>query len=431
MEKKIKKHDQANYEIQLTITAAEQDAAKATMLKHFQKDFEMAGFRKGAAPLEIVEQNTKPEYLTMGIYEHLINQGLQAIVKENEKLRFIGEPYDLKQEQKDGNTTMTMFLDVFPEVEILNSDWEKEKLAHIHPVIEEEEIDQAVMNIKKNFAEYKDVEEITLDSISKIAMEFIDTDGKSLETGHNYVGEQEFAEGDFYQKTFLNKKRGESREISYKEKDLPAVYHYKKTEWTPKHIKLTVQDCKKVVLPELTEAMMLQLFGKESTVKNEAQLRDFIRDTLAQQKFEADLVKSIEDLLQKVKTESMQVLVPRTLIEEEFSTRMKSLQERFGGQEKLTTYFQQMGDEKGKAFLDDIKRAAKESLEKFFILQKMVEALKIDINWEKPETLEVERKLYEKLGEDHEHGHHHDHDHHEHHEEKAEKKTPAKKKSSK
>lgn len=87
-----------------------------------------------------------------------------------------------------------------------------------------------------------------------------------------------------------------------------------------------------------------------------------------------------------------------------------------------------MGDEKGKAFLDDIKRAAKESLEKFFILQKMVEALKIDINREKPETLEVERKLYEKLEEGHEHGHHHDHDHHTHHEEKAEKKTPAKKK---
>jgi FKBP-type peptidyl-prolyl cis-trans isomerase (trigger factor) len=324
---------------------------------------------------------------------------------------------------------MTMYLDIFPEVEILNTDWEKEKLAHIHPMIGEEEIDQAVMNIKKNFAEYKDVEEVTLDSISKIAMEFIDADGKVLETGHNYVGEQEFAEGDFYHKTFLNKKRGESRELPYKEKDLPAVYHYKKTEGTPKHIKLTVQDCKKVVLPELTEAMMLQLFGKESTVKNEAQLRDFIRDTLAQQKFEADLVKSIEDLLQKVKTQSMQVVVPRTLIEEEFSTRMKSLQERFGGQEKLTGYFQQMGDEKGKAFLDDIKRAAKESLEKFFILQKMVEALKIDINREKPEALEVERKLYEKLGEDHDHGHHHDHDHHTHHEEeKAEKKAPAKKK---
>jgi len=189
-----------------------------------------------------------------------------------------------------------------------------------------------------------------------------------------------------------------------------------------------VQDCKKVVLPELTEAMMLQLFGKESTVKNEEQLREFIRDTLAQQKFETDLIKSIEDLLQKVKTQSMQVIIPRTLIEEEFATRMKSLQERFGGQEKLTSYFQQMGDEKGKAFLDDIKKAAKESLEKFFILQKMVEALKIDINWEKPGALEVETKLYEKLGESHEHGHHHDHGHHTHHEEKAEKQSPAKKK---
>ncbi|MEI7562362.1 MAG: trigger factor [bacterium] len=230
MEKKIKKHNQANYEIQLIISSAEQDAAKETMLKHFQKDFEMAGFRKGAAPLDIVEKNTKPEYLTMGIYEHLINQGLQSIVKENETIRFIGEPYDLKQEQKDGNTTMTMFLDIFPEVEILNTDREKEKLAHIHPTISEEEIDQAVMNIKKNFAEYKDTDEITGESISKVSMDFLDAEGKVLETGHNYVGEQEFAEGDFYQKTFLHKKRNESREIPYKEKDLPAVYHYKKAE---------------------------------------------------------------------------------------------------------------------------------------------------------------------------------------------------------
>ena len=101
MEKKIKKGDQANYEIQLIISSEEEKEAKDVMLKHFQKDFEMAGFRKGFAPLDVVEQNTKPEYLAMGIYEHLINQGLQSIVKDNETIRFIGEPYDLKQEQKD------------------------------------------------------------------------------------------------------------------------------------------------------------------------------------------------------------------------------------------------------------------------------------------------------------------------------------------
>ena len=194
-----------------------------------------------------------------------------------------------------------------------------------------------------------------------------------------------------------------------------------------------MQDCKKVVLPELTEAMLLQLFGKDSTVKTEEELKTFIHDTLAQQKFEADLIKSIEELLQTVKTQSMSVTIPKTLVDEEFATRMKSLQERFGGEEKLTQYFKQIGEEKGKAFLDDIKKAAKESLEKFFILQKMVQALNIDINREKPEHLEVEHKLYEKLGQDHEHGHQHEHHHeHAHHEDTPkEKKAPAKKKSTK
>ena len=46
MEKKFKKGTEANYEIELTITAADQKEAKDLMLKHFQKDFEMAGFRK-------------------------------------------------------------------------------------------------------------------------------------------------------------------------------------------------------------------------------------------------------------------------------------------------------------------------------------------------------------------------------------------------
>ena len=46
MEKKFKKGPHANYEIEITISQAEQEEAKATILKHFQKDFEMAGFRK-------------------------------------------------------------------------------------------------------------------------------------------------------------------------------------------------------------------------------------------------------------------------------------------------------------------------------------------------------------------------------------------------
>ena len=143
----------------------------------------------------------------MGIYEHLINKGLQEILKENENMRFIGEPYDLKQEQKDGKTHITLKLDIFPEVEVLNNDREKEQLPEIKSEATPEEMDNAIISLKRNYADYQDTDVITLDTISKIEIEFMDKEGKSLEKAHNYVGEQEFAEGEFYKKEFLNKKK--------------------------------------------------------------------------------------------------------------------------------------------------------------------------------------------------------------------------------
>jgi trigger factor len=429
MEKKFKKADHANYDIELSFTSAEQDEAKSTMLKHFQKDFEMPGFRKGNAPMDVVEKNTKPEYLSAGIYEHLINKGLQELIKEEPSLRLIGEPYEFKQTVNGDVTTVTFKLDIFPDVEILNKDREKETIRHIHPEAGAEEVENAITSLKKNYADYQDADSVALDTITKVAMEFLDAEGKSIDKGHNYVGEQEFAEDPFYAKTFVGKTKGEEFEIPYKEKELPAVYHNKKADTKAHSIKITIQDIKKIVLPALDEANIQKFFGQETEVKTEAQLRDFIERNIIQQKFETELVQEIEKLLQTVKAKSMKVAIPKTLVDEEFATRMKSLQERFGGAEKIQEYFKKIGEEEGKKFIDDIKKAAEDSLEKFFILQKIVEGLGLDINWEKPGHLEIELKLYEKLGKGHEHHEHANHEHHEHHEEekKPAKKAPAKK----
>jgi uncharacterized protein YaaW (UPF0174 family) len=68
-----------------------------------------------------------------------------------------------------------------------------------------------------------------------------------------------------------------------------------------------------------------------------------------------------------------------------------------GGKEKVEEYFKQLWEEKKKAFIDDIRKSATDSLEKYFILQKVCEELKLKINREKPSNLEIEIKLYEKL----------------------------------
>lgn len=159
-----------------------------------------------------------------------------------------------------------------------------------------------------------------------------------------------------------------------------------------------MQDIKKVVYPEFDTPMIEKLFGKDAEVKTEKQLMDFIEKSLAEQKQETLLVKAVEDYIQAVKKESMEVTIPHTMTNEEYKVRVENLHQRFGGsKEKVKQFFDQMGEEKSKAFLEDIRKAAAESLEKFFILKQVCDSLTLDINREKPGKLEIEEKLYAKF----------------------------------
>jgi hypothetical protein len=78
-------------------------------------------------------------------------------------------------------------------------------------------------------------------------------------------------------------------------------------------------------------------------------------------------------------------------------SRMQNLEKRLGGKEKMDEYFKNMWEEKAKTFFEDITQAAEESLEKFFILQKFTELLKLDVDWNKTEHFAIEQKIYDAL----------------------------------
>ena len=288
-------------------------------------------------------------------------------------------------------------MDIFPEVEIVNTDREKQSVTPIDNTATKEEIEGTLMNIRKQYADYQDTDSIQLDTISKIALEYVDKEGKVIHTGHTYVGEQEFTEDPFFPKTFLNKKKEETIELDHDEKKLPAVLHNKKGDTKAERIKLTVKDIKKIVLPEMTVEMLKKLFGDDTKLQNQEDLIAYIKESIEHQKYDQELIKKIEEVLQKLRNNSMKVIIPQTLVNEELKTRMKSLEERLGGKEKMDTYFKNMGDEKSKAFFEDIAKAAEESLEKFFILQKFTQLLNLDVDRNTTAHFAVEQKIYDKL----------------------------------
>ncbi|HBB03707.1 TPA: hypothetical protein DCZ39_02255 [Patescibacteria group bacterium] len=122
-----------------------------------------------------------------------------------------------------------------------------------------------------------------------------------------------------------------------------------------------------------------------------------IKESIEHQKYDQELIKKIEEVLQNLRNKSMKVMIPQTLINEELKTRIQSLEKKLGGKEKMNEYFKKMGDEKAKAFFEDITKAAEESLEKFFILQKFTQLLKLDIDRNHAEHMAVEQKIYDRL----------------------------------
>lgn len=397
MQKKVTKGNGAFYDIELTLTADDYAKGKEKALKEFQKDLSLPGFRKGFVPMHLVEEQVKPEYVSLSVYEHLINKGLQEVVWENKTIKFVWEPYDMKQDKKGEETVVSLKLDIFPEVEVKNGDWTSLSMKSISPKATKEEIDEAMTRLKKNYADYKDTDVISRNSISKVSMSFLDKDGKEVDKWILYVWEQEFDEFPFFVDTFVGKKKWEEFSIEYKEKDLPPTVQSKKPEAKSVKVSFNLIDIKDVVLPEINEETLTKLFGKDSEVKNESDLLKYIDDSISAQKFDTELIKEVEDFLNIIREKHMEVAIPQTLLNQEVRVRLENLEKRFWGKEKMEEYFKQMGEEKAKTFVDDISAAAKESLEKFFILQKVADELKLDINREKPVDLEIEKKLYDKL----------------------------------
>jgi len=79
----LKKQDNKVFTLTVEIKVADIKAEYQEHLKKFQAEYETKGFRKGKAPLEVVEQNINPEKLFEEVASHLISHAYGHKIEEN------------------------------------------------------------------------------------------------------------------------------------------------------------------------------------------------------------------------------------------------------------------------------------------------------------------------------------------------------------
>lgn len=389
----------ASYVITVELSQHDQDTLHQKTLQSLQWEVKVQGFRPGHVPLHMVEKQIQPEYLKMAFMEEAINASIKDVIKNHEDKKFIWQPYDLSDEKKGDILVLTYKLDTYPEVEVKNDGWKKLAVSPVDTAVTQEETNQALTNLTKQYADYIDAESIWEKTLVKAKYFMSDKDWNELHKGTAFFGEEEFKESSLLWKAVQGKKKDDVVEIEYKEKELPhAVHYHPHGDETAKKIKtltMTIGDIKETITPDFNDIATLEKLFQSPDIKSKDDLVKKVQSVLVEQKEEQGLQQSIEAMLVDAK-DSLIVNIPETIIREEMGARIKNLGDRMGGEEWLKQYFAKIGEQKTNEMYDEIKKSAWESLEKFFILRKLVELLEItDINWEN--GLDAEKKIYAKL----------------------------------
>lgn len=395
MDYKLTKWQNSNYEVELTVLNEEFASFKDVVLKNFQKDMKVDGFRPWKVPLDMVEKSVKPEYLNVGIYEEAIHNWIDKILQENTDLKLIWQIYDLNHSSKEDRAVITFKIDEYPEVAVLNDNWKSLSMNKIDDTASDEEIEKTLLNLQKQYATYEDTDCVNNNCVFKIKMDYKDWEWNVIDSWKIMLWEEELQEHKDLITMFFGKKVWDKLEDNYDAKSLPLVLQSLKKDLNPAKVEFEILDIKEVKLPEMDSENIKKLFNNDN-IDSLEQLKEKIAELIVSQKKESLIMQWIDELLESAKS-SLQVSVPMTIVKDEIDSRIKSLQERFWWEAAFNAYLNKAWEESKNQMIEELTSAAKTSLEKFFIFRKYIELLWLEkeIDWNVPMSAEL--KVYEKI----------------------------------
>ena len=390
MEKEIIQWWQSNIEVKLTITPDEFQKLEEKAIRELWKDVDVPGYRPGKAPIEDIKKRINAEYLQWAIYEQAINDALKEAVKE---YQLIWEIYDINNEKKWDNIVITFKVDKYPVVEVKNENYKSVEPALPDETVNEEDVEKAVKWLQTQFAEYKDVEKVdTEKTYTKLELDYLNDKWEKVGDGKVFLAKEDYAEFPMLKESFDGKKVWDSVEFDYSDK-LPTLLQYfkkDKDELKIAKVKATITEIKESHLPEVNLDNIEKWFGKKYGKLEE--FYDEIKNTLQIEKRKIELNKFVEDLVKKI-NDSFELVIPKTLVDQEIKQRIETLTQRYGGKDNFEKMLKSMKPEEVKKFYEDLTATAKESIRNFLILMKYAELNKLIDQIDFKKDLDLEEKL--------------------------------------
>ena len=382
---KLEKTENAN-EVKLEITIEAEKFENAMKKVYFQnaKYFNIPGFRKGKAPMNIVEKYYGAQIFYEDAFNEVATEAYDEALAEN-KIEAVSRPeVDIIQMEKGKDVIFTAVVQTKPEVEL--GKYKGVEITKVEYTVEDKDVEHELGHMQEHNSRLVTVEDRALEKgdISTIDFEGF-VDGVAFEGGKAEGHELEIGSGSFipgFEDQLVGMKIDEEKDINVK---FPEEYFSKELAGKDAVFKVKLHSIKKKELPELDDE-----FAKDvSEIDTLAELKASIKEKL--EKSNAQRAKyETEEAAMKAVCEDAKLHIPTGMIELEVDNMMKDFEQRLSYQGLNMEQYLKMIGRTEEEMRKEYEPQATEAIKSRLVLEAIINAEKIEASEE-----EINAKMVE------------------------------------
>ena len=388
---KVEKTDNKNeLKLEFTVEAQKFDETMKKVYFKTVKYFNIPGFRKGKAPMNIIERHYGKEIFYEDTFNEILQEVYEKELKENDITVVSYPDLEVKQIGKGQDLIFTAVVQTKPEVKL--GKYKGIEIKKIEYNVSDEDINHELGHMQERNSRIITVEDRAVESgdITVIDFEgFVDGvpfDGGKAEGHELTIGSNAFIPG--FEDQIIGMKVDEEKEINVK---FPEEYFSKDLAGKDATFKVKLHEIKKKELPNLDDEFAKDVSEFDTLEELKQSIKEKIEEENKQKvKYET------EDAVIKAICDNTDIDIPSGMIETEIDNMEKDMENRLKYQGlTLDMYIQMLGKTK-EEFRKEYETQAKEAVKSRLVLESVIKEEKIEASDE--ELSEKLKEMAENYG---------------------------------
>ena len=377
MSLQVEKLEKNMAKLTIEVPAEEFDAAIKNAYNKNKNKFSIPGFRKGKAPLAMLEKM----YGAGIFYEDAANEVIDASypkAAEESKEEIVSTP-EIKVTQIEKGKAFIYEATVALKPEVTLGEYKGVEVKKAEAVVTDEDVENELTAARKKNGRLIDVEDGAIEDGDNTIIDFTGyIDDKTFDggAGTDYplvIGSHSFIEG--FEDQLIGKKKGETCDVNV---TFPAEYHADELAGKPAKFVVTIKEVKRNELPELNDEFASEVSDFDTLDEYKAD----IRKKLQVKKEQDAKVENENNVIEKV-VENAQMELPQPMVDTQAREMVENYARRLQSQGlNINDYMKYTGMTPEK-LMEQMRPEAEKRIKTRLVLEKVVEVENVEVSDEK------------------------------------------------